>query len=106
MAPLSKDHKGGASRSKYTQAYLDQRVLSALLIFSLSIAFVACATGSAPPQATHQPTPTPTPAGPPSGTLLYQSNWSHGLAGWHASLGWKLMDGGMVLSDLSSNNSL
>ena len=105
MAPLSKDHKGEASRSEYTLAYWDQKVLSVLLIFSLSIAFVACATGSAPPQAIHQPTSTPTPAGPPSGTLLYQSNWSHGLAGWHASPGWKLMDG-MVLSDLSSNNSL
>lgn len=107
MAPTNEYHKGEDSRSEYPRAYWGKKVLSALLIFSLSIALVACTTGSAPPQGTRQPTPTPspTPAGPPSGTLLYQSNWSHGLAGWHASPGWKLVNG-MLLSDLSNNNSL
>ncbi len=107
MAPTSEHHKGEARRSEYTRAHWGKKVLSALLLFSLSIVLIACTTGSAPPQAIRQPTPTPspTPSGPPSGTLLYQSNWSHGLAGWHASPGWRVV-GGMLISDLSSNNSL
>jgi hypothetical protein len=105
MTPVSEHHKGEESRSKYIRTYRAQKVLSALLIFSISIAFVACTTGSAPPQATRQSTPTHTPSGPPSGTLLYQSNWSHGLAGWHASPGWRVIHG-MLQSDLSSNNNL
>src|SRR5207237_5260792 len=36
--------------------------------------------------------------------LLYQSDWTHGLAGWQASSGWKVTQG--VLQSNLSNNSL
>jgi hypothetical protein len=53
------------------------------------------------------PTPTATPPQPsvPNGTVLYQSDWSRGLAGWGGSPGWKIV-GGMPQSDLSQNNAL
>lgn len=107
MAPDNKHHESKDSHSAYIQAYWGKKLLSTLLLISLSIVLIACTTGSTPPQATHPstPTPSPTPSGPPSGTLLYQSNWSHGLTGWHASPGWKVV-GGMLISDLSSNNNL
>jgi hypothetical protein len=103
MASTREPHTSPKNRSAHTQARRGKRIVSALFLISLSIAIVACTTGSPPPQAVHQPTPTP--SGPPSGTVLYQSNWSHGLAGWHASPGWKVI-GGMPVSDLSNNNSL
>jgi Domain of Unknown Function (DUF1080) len=85
-------------------AYL--AVIVGFLLFSL----VACSNGTSsttgPPQTTataakhSSPTPTPLPAG----TLLYQANWSHGLAGWPDSRGWKAQQG-QLESDSSGSAS-
>ena len=73
-----------------------------LLFFSLG----ACVGGTSPTTvqsqtpvpATRQPSPTATPF--PAGTILYQANWSHGLAGWQGTHGWKMVQG-----QLESNSS-
>lgn len=80
--------------------YLKQRpallsFLVGFLIFSLG----ACSAGTsstAVPPATSVPTaghPSPTPTTLPSGTVLYQADWSHGLAGWQGAHGWKVVQG-------------
>ncbi len=35
----------------------------------------------------------PTPTTLPAGTVLYQADWSHGLAGWQGAQGWKIVQG-------------
>ncbi len=35
----------------------------------------------------------PTPARPPKGTMLFEADWSHGLTGWQATAGWKVING-------------
>jgi hypothetical protein len=70
-------------------------VLLVLLFFSLG----ACSAGTS--STTVQPTaivPTtshlsPTPIPLPAGTVLYQADWSHGLAGWSGAKGWKVVQG-------------
>jgi hypothetical protein len=84
-----------------------RQIAGVFLAVSLVLLLVACSSGSASPQtsssSTKQTPPTPTTL--PSGTLLYQSDWSHGLADWHASPGWKLTHG-FLQSDTSSDSSL
>ena len=70
--------------------------LHVLLLGCLALLLVACGTTTAPPAKTTAPTATPVPAG----QLLFQADWSHGLAGWQASAGWKIVDG-----DLQSDTS-
>jgi hypothetical protein len=75
-----------------------------LLLFSLG----ACAGGTPPttvrPQtpvpATKHPHPSPTATPLPAGIVLYQADWSHGLAGWQGTHGWKVVQG-----QLESNSS-
>jgi hypothetical protein len=72
-----------------------QLILVGFLLFSL----VACSSGTSsttvPPPATataaKQSYPTQTPL--PAGTVLYQANLSHGLAGLQGSQGWKAQQG-------------
>lgn len=79
-------------------------LLAGLLLFSLA----ACSTGipssTVPTQATtasaKQSSPTPTPL--PAGIVLYQADWSHGLAGWPGARGWKVAQGQLV-SDKSGS---
>src|SRR5215467_5366285 len=69
--------------------------LVGFLLFSLG----ACASGTSSttvsPQstvpATRYPSPTPTPL--PAGSVLYQADWSHGLARWQGTQGWKVVQG-------------
>src|SRR6266567_674957 len=71
----------------------------AFLVVFLLFALGACSAGTSsttvPTQTTitsaRQSSPTPTPL--PAGTVLYQANWSHGLAGWPGSQGWKVVQG-------------
>src|SRR5438876_10144300 len=69
--------------------------LIGLLLFSLG----ACSTGTpsptVPPQTT---TPSanhssPTPTSLPAGTVLYQADWTHGLASSSGMHGWKVVQG-------------
>ena len=84
-------------------------VIFGCLIFLLT----ACATG---PSATQAPAASPTPAAPtatpqakvttlPTGTVLYNANWSHGLSGWQGTRGWKVVNG-QLEADSSGPNIL
>jgi hypothetical protein len=83
-----------------------RRILLVFLVGFLLLSLGACAAGTssatAPPQstvpATGHPSPTPTPL--PAGIVLYQADWSHGLAGWQGTQGWKVVQG-LLESDAS-----
>jgi hypothetical protein len=76
--------------------------LVVFLLFSLGACSAGTSSTTVPPQATvpaakhSSPTPTPLPAG----TVLYKADWSHGLAGWPGTQGWKVVQG-----QLESNTS-
>lgn len=81
-----------------------------LLSMGLLLALAACAAGAGQSQTSAasptQTRPAPTPTSQfPSGTVLFRSDWSHGLANWGGSAGWKIVNG-MAQSDLSENNPL
>jgi hypothetical protein len=66
------------------------------LLILLLLSSMACSPNTSP--ASSRPSPVSTlPASPTptlsAETLLYQADWSHGLAGWQASEGWKVMNG-------------
>lgn len=71
------------------------------IIAYLLLSLLACSTGttnvSVSPTATKLTTPTeavsPTATSLPTGTLLYQADWLHGLAGWRGSSQWKAVQG-------------
>jgi hypothetical protein len=75
-----------------------------LVLFVLFVGFLlfslgACSAGTssttvspqAPVPAAKHPSPTATPL--PAGTVLYKADWSHGLAGWQGTHGWKVVQG-------------
>lgn len=62
------------------------------LFAALLFALAACSGGStaiAPKPSATLPAPTATPA------LLYQADWSKGLAGWDATAGWSIVNGAL-----------
>jgi hypothetical protein len=80
-----------------------------ILALSCLLFLAACSSGGGqPPQAQITPTPTaaatPTPV-VPAGTVLYQADWSKGLASWTGSKGWTIVDGN-AQSDTSKNDAL
>lgn len=81
--------------------YMVALMMLALIVASCSTNAVHKAVTGATPSAA---TPTPTPSFP-SGTVLYQSDWSQGLAAWGHPLGWKIVNG-LAQSDLRDNNAL
>lgn len=78
--------------------------LVVFLLFSLGACSAGTSSATVPPQATASPathtSPTPTPL--PAGTVLYKADWSHGLAGWPGTHGWKLVQG-QLESDTSGS---
>ncbi len=78
--------------------------LVVFLLFSLGACSAGTSSGTVPPQATASParntSPTPTPL--PAGTVLYKADWSHGLAGWPGTHGWKVVQG-QLESDTSGS---
>lgn len=85
-----------------------QWLVSAFLLGYLIFPLVACSSGAdttvaATPTPTSTSSPTAIPL--PTGTLLYQANWSHGLADWHASPGAKIV-GGSLQSDANADFSM
>src|SRR5258708_11186344 len=82
-----------------------------LLVSFLLVSLGACSAGTSPttgpPKASvaaaRHLSPTPTPL--PAGTVLYQADWSHGLAGWTGVQGWKVVQGQLV-SDSSGTATL
>src|SRR6266571_1099396 len=68
------------------------------IVWCLTVLLVACSPGTssttptpASPSPSTQTSPTATTL--PSGTLLYQADWSHGLSGWQGTHGWKVVQG-------------
>ncbi|HZU68288.1 MAG TPA: hypothetical protein VFA09_13520 [Ktedonobacteraceae bacterium] len=78
-----------------------------MLVLFLLVLLCGCSGGNAAPVASTTPTAParPTPTSLPAGTLLYQSDWSHGLDGWQSTGGWKLMHG-MLQSDVGAGEIL
>jgi len=69
---------------------------------------IRSATPTAMPASTPRPTAAPTPiataaSAPAPGTVLYQADWSSGLAGWPANFGWKWVEG-MLVNDGSNHD--
>lgn len=67
-----------------------------LLLLAASLLLAACA-GSAGSAATPTPTPhaTATATATPVPSVLFQADWSQGLAGWNATPGWKIVNGAL-----------
>src|SRR5260370_1055540 len=85
-----------------------KRIISALALVYLVLTLVGCSSGTAqtqtyPTTSIHTPASKPTQPSIPSGTVLYQSDWSHGLAAWGNPPGWKIVNG-MLQSDLGDND--
>lgn len=75
-------------------------------LVALILVLVGCSAGGPQTSATPSPvTPTPTHPSIPGGTVLYQADWSHGLAAFGNPPGWKVVNG-MLQSDLSDENKL
>ncbi len=83
-------------------------VLLVLLVGFLLFSLGACSAGTSSttvspqasvPAAKH---PSPTPTSLPAGTVLYKADWSHGLAGWQGTHGWKVVQG-QIESDSSGS---
>ncbi len=79
-------------------------LLVGLLLFSLGACSAATSSTTVPSQTTvpsaRQSSPTPTSL--PAGIVLYQANWSHGLAGSPGTHGWKVVQG-QLESDASGS---
>lgn len=99
----------GNGSDRLTPAPWAHKAIRALFALALLTVFAACSTGNAGPQAAASPTarvlPTPTVPTVPAGTVLFRSDWSHGLGAWGNPQGWKIVNG-MALSDLSMDNAL
>ena len=69
--------------------------LVGFLLFSLGACSAGTSSTRVPSQTTipgvSHPSPTPTPL--PAGSVLFNSDWSHGLTGWSQMHGWKLVQG-------------
>lgn len=60
-----------------------------VLLATLLVAACGSASVTVRPTPTHAPQPTATP------TVLFQADWSHGLAGWQATSGWSVANGAL-----------
>jgi hypothetical protein len=87
---------------------LHLKQVSILLMLFLLFTLGACSAGtSSTPTPSQSPLPTvgnpsPTPTPLPAGIVLYKADWSHGLAGWQGSQGWKVIQGEL---ETNSNGS-
>ncbi|HEV2235394.1 MAG TPA: family 16 glycoside hydrolase [Ktedonobacterales bacterium] len=82
-------------------AHCIEVAIAALLLVSASVALASCGGSSSVTTIPTLivPTLTATP------TVLYQADWSRGLAGWNASAGWTVVDGALQ-SDVGSERSV
>ncbi len=67
-------------------------ILRIFLLGCLTFLLIACG-GTTPTPTTKNPTSTATPV--PPGQVLFQADWSHGLAGWQATGAWKVANGAL-----------
>lgn len=83
-------------------------ILSAILSIILGIsALASCAPAPSlkAPTATAQASATVPPSVTATPRLVYQADWSHGLAGWMATPGWHV-SGGVLQSDTGSDRKI
>jgi hypothetical protein len=73
-------------------------LLVSFLLFSLGACSAGTSSTTVPPKASVPAARhlSPTPTSLPAGTVLYQADWSHGLAGWTGARGWKVVQGQLV----------
>lgn len=104
---LTRISKGKNYFSRYTLLFRRRELPIIFFVIFLIVALTACSGGNAASKTSVTPTVAvhPTPTTLPSGTLLYQSNWSHGLDGWQGAAGWKVAHG-MLQSNLSNGDIL
>lgn len=90
--------------------YLLWKPLMLLLMASLICSLMGCAQNTAPARATPTTRPSLTPSPPVqhtasptvvAGTVLYTADWSHGLANWHGSQGWSIVQGQLQVNSLA-----
>ena len=82
------------------------RIVGALLAIMLGIsALAACAPTQPSANGGKSPTPTASATATPAPRLVYQADWSHGLAGWKGTPGWSA-SGGIVQSDMGADRRL
>ncbi len=84
-----------------------RRFPTSCMLGALILMLIACSSSVSPTSSQKPPMPTvapvsPTSTAPSSGTLLYQANWKHGLSGWHASTGWKVVGGQLLIETPTS----
>jgi hypothetical protein len=79
-----------------------RRIFLTALVSILTIICASCGNLSAQTKA---PSGTPTPTGIPAGTVLFQSDWTHGLADWQPTKGWTQVNG-VLQSSTSQDLSL
>ena len=104
-----KAHMIGLSRGNNSDSVTGSGMYKILFAMLLSFLLIGCSTGqtstqsvTVTPQATIRPTATTSTL--PSGTILYQADWSHGLADWQGPQMWKVVQGNLQVetSDASS----
>src|SRR5437879_4342650 len=93
--------------SGHVLRFCRRQLLGLFCMVFLILMLAACSSSNTAPKASTIPTAPvhPMPTTLPSGTLLYQSDWSHGLDGWQASAGWKITHG-ILQSDSSNGNAI
>ncbi len=93
---------------------LFDKALGVFLVVYLIFSLLACSSSTSPTQTNSAPSkplvtpslqPRQTATTFPKGILLYQADWSHGLAGWRGSTRWKATQG-YLQTDLSDNASI
>ncbi len=91
---------------------MQRRILYIFSFVCVVLSLVACSSNTSPTQpAVHQSQgsatvavqASPTPA-VPAGTVLYQANWSHGLAGWQGPKAWMMVGGQLVTNSLTNTS--
>ncbi len=92
---------------------LQRRMFCLLLLVYAMLSLLSCASNPAPTQPTGQRTPasataavqiSPTVPAVPKGTVLYQANWSQGLAGWQVPKAWTVNGGQLVTNSLTTTS--
>src|SRR5262245_10823589 len=100
---LLTDSRTGSPHTHVRLASARFTLLSLVLAALASLA--ACGSAAANTPTAPAATNTPSFATVAPGTVLFQSDWSKGLAGWQASDGWTVRDG-MLEMDGQDNRTL
>ncbi len=89
-----------------------RRMFGVLLLVLSVLSLISCASNASPTQPQGQQTTVSATAtvsasptsSVPKGTVLYQANWSHGLAGWQGAKAWTTVGGQLVTNSLTTTS--